>query len=93
MELSDDQRPQARNWFVLVAGWPGSGKSTVARAAHRHEGHLDAARSDTELWGKPSRPPGLGPVVPVDTSAPVNIALLTTALATALTGSRTTTDH
>jgi predicted kinase len=179
MELSDARRPRADYWFVLVAGWPGSGKSTVAaalapalglpllakdeikealmdglgrprtvadsrrlgkaavlamlrvarqcpgavldstwydyalplarelpgrlaevhcvvprdvarsryraRAAHRHEGHLDTARSDAELWGRPSRPPGLGPVVPVDTAGPVDIPLLTAALAAALT--------
>jgi predicted kinase len=181
MEFCDVGWPRARHWFVLVAGWPGSGKSTVAtalaaglglpllakdeikealldglgrprtvadsrrlgkaavlvmlrvarqcpgavldstwydyalplaqdlpgqlavvhcivprpvararyraRAAHRHEGHLDTARSDTELWGQPSRPPQLGPVVPVDTSGPVNIALLIAALGTALADS------
>jgi predicted kinase len=169
---------QARGWFILVAGWPGSGKSTVAtalaaelglpllakdeikealmdglgcpqtvadsqrlgkaavlamlrvarhcpgavldstwydyavplaralpgrlaevhcilprslarsrylaRAAQRHAGHLDAARSDTELWGEPSRPPGLGPVVPVDTSGPVDTTRLAATLARAL---------
>ena len=48
-----------------------------ARTGHRHAGHLDDARSDQELWGEPSRPTGLGPVVMVDTSGPVDIAGLT----------------
>lgn len=52
----------------------------LARAAHRHEGHLDTARSDAGLWGEPSRPPGLGPVVTVDTSGPVDTARLVAAL-------------
>ena len=44
-----------------------------AARAGRHAGHLDAARSDQELWGGPPRPLGLGPVVEVDTSGPVDI--------------------
>ncbi len=47
-----------------------------ARTGHRHAGHLDDARSDQELWGEPSRPPGLGPVIVVDTSGPVDAAEL-----------------
>jgi predicted kinase len=48
-----------------------------ARAARRHAGHLDADRTEAELWGEPSpRSLGLGPVVEVDTSAPVDIARL-----------------
>jgi hypothetical protein len=48
-----------------------------ARAAQRHAGHLDADRSEAELWGQPSpRSLGLGPVIEVDTSAPVDIARL-----------------
>lgn len=41
--------------------------------AGRHAGHLDAARSDQELWGGPPRSLGLGPVVEVDTSGPVDV--------------------
>jgi predicted kinase len=41
--------------------------------AGRHSGHLDAARSDQELWGGSPRSLGLGPVVEVDTSDPVDI--------------------
>jgi len=44
-----------------------------AARAGRHAGHLDAARSDQELWGGPPRSLGLGPVVEVDTSGPVDI--------------------
>lgn len=58
-----------------------------ARTAHRHAGHLDRERSDAELWGLPSRSPGLGPVVSVDTSGPVDIARLSAALAQALAAS------
>jgi predicted kinase len=47
-----------------------------ARAGHRHGGHLDEARSDQELWGEPARPLGLGPVVAVDTSGPLDVAEL-----------------
>ena len=46
------------------------------RTGHRHAGHLDDARSDQELWGEPSRPLGLGPVVVVDTSGPVDMGKL-----------------
>ena len=52
-----------------------------ARASRRDAGHLDDARSDDELWGEPPRPLGLGPVVVVDTSGPVDIAELAAAMA------------
>ena len=42
-------------------------------------------RSEQELWGEPSRPLGLGPVVMVDTSGPVDIAELIAAMAQVLT--------
>ena len=181
MAVSGERWPQARSWFVLVAGWPGSGKSTVAaalaaglglpllakdeikealmdglgrpqtvadsqrlgkaavlamlrvarhcpgavldstwygyalplaralpgplaevhcivprdlararylaRATRRHAGHLDTARTEMELWGEPSRPPGLGPVVPVDTSGPVDTIRLAASLARVLAAS------
>jgi predicted kinase len=57
-----------------------------ARASRRHAGHLDAERSDEELWGEPLRPLGLGPVVPVDTSAPVDLAQLAATLARVVSG-------
>ena len=44
-----------------------------ARAGQRHAGHLDAARTEAELWGSPPRSPGAGPVLQVDTSGPVDI--------------------
>lgn len=55
-----------------------------ARTGHRHAGHLDAKRSDEELWGEPSRPLGLGPAVIVDTSGPVDIAGLVATMAQVL---------
>ena len=36
--------------------------------------HLDAHRSDSELWGEQVRPLGVGPLVTVDTAGPVDIA-------------------
>ena len=51
-----------------------------ARAAGRHAGHLDAERTDAELWGEPVRELGLGPVITVDTSAPVDIPQLAASL-------------
>jgi predicted kinase len=57
-----------------------------ARAGHRDPGHLDEARSDQELWGEPSRPPGLGPVVVVDTSGPVDTAGLAATMGHVLGG-------
>ena len=55
-----------------------------ARTGHRHAGHLDGVRSDQELWGEPSRPLGLGPVVVVDTSGPLDIAELAATVAKVL---------
>ena len=52
-----------------------------ARAGTRHAGHLDADRGEAELWGTPSRPPGIGPVVEVNTSGPVNVGRLAATLA------------
>lgn len=45
-----------------------------ARAATRHPGHLDRLRTEQELWGSPSEPLGVGPVVRVDTDGPVETA-------------------
>jgi predicted kinase len=53
----------------------------LARAGRRHPGHLDDARSEQELWGEPPRPLGLGPVIVVDTSGPVDIAGLAVTVA------------
>jgi hypothetical protein len=55
-----------------------------ARTGQRHEGHLDAARSEEELWGEPPRPLGLGPVVAVDTSGPVDVPQVAARLAQVL---------
>jgi predicted kinase len=45
-----------------------------ARTGRRHPGHLDVARDDDELWGERHRPLGIGPVLDVDTSGPVDVA-------------------
>ena len=52
-----------------------------ARTARRHAGHLDVDRTDAELWGEPVRPLGLGPVITVDTSTPVDTSQLGATLA------------
>jgi predicted kinase len=57
-----------------------------ARTGRRHAGHLAGARGDEELWGEPSHPTGLGPVVMVDTSGPVDIAGLAATMAHVLAG-------
>jgi hypothetical protein len=45
------------------------------RATTRHAGHLDALRTDEELWNtRLLEPLGLGPVVTVDTTGPVEVA-------------------
>jgi predicted kinase len=41
--------------------------------AGRHAGHLDRDRTEEELWGSPVHPLGVGPLIEVDTSGPVDI--------------------
>lgn len=38
--------------------------------------HLDALRDDAELWGEPVQPFGVGPLLEVDTSAPIDAAVV-----------------
>jgi predicted kinase len=57
-----------------------------SRAAGRHAGHLDDARSAQELWGNPSEPLGLAPVIEVDTSGPVDVPRLAAGIARVLAG-------
>jgi predicted kinase len=53
---------------------------TVARERYRRrirdERHLDALRSEEELWGTEVAPLGVGPLIEVDTAKPVDIAAL-----------------
>jgi hypothetical protein len=49
--------------------------------ANRHIGHLDRQRTENELWGEPSEPLGIGPLVVVDTSGVVDVSALATAIA------------
>jgi predicted kinase len=51
-----------------------------ARAAHRHAGHFDLARDETELWGEPVLPLGAGPLVEVDTTTAPDIPAVTAAI-------------
>jgi predicted kinase len=46
----------------------------LRRAASRHPGHLDLQRTEAQLWGRPVAPLGVGPLVEVDTSGPVDDA-------------------
>lgn len=48
----------------------------LRRAAGRSAAHLDLQRSEQELWGSPPLPLGVGTVVEVDTTAPVDIRRL-----------------
>jgi predicted kinase len=47
-----------------------------ARAGGRHPGHLDRERTEDELWGRRVTPLGVGPLVEVDTSGPVDVPAL-----------------
>jgi predicted kinase len=58
-----------------------------ARAAGRHAGHLDFERDEAELWGSPVRPRGVGPLVEVDTSGPVDVAAIAAEVLRAARGS------
>lgn len=46
------------------------------RARRRDARHLDAERTKDELWGQPVAPLGVGPLIEVDTSAPVEVGAL-----------------
>jgi predicted kinase len=58
------------------------------RIADRHSGHLDERRSEDELWGEPAEPLGVGPLIMVDTSGPVDISALVIAIGAAGDGRR-----
>jgi predicted kinase len=53
---------------------------TVARQRYRRrvrdERHLDALRSEEELWGAEVAPLGVGPLIEVDSTTPVNVVAL-----------------
>jgi predicted kinase len=52
-----------------------------ARMAERHRGHLDRQRTEQELWEASSEPLCVGPLITVDTSGPVDMAGLASAIA------------
>ncbi|MFL6135982.1 MAG: AAA family ATPase [Nocardioidaceae bacterium] len=51
----------------------------------RDERHLDVLRSEAELWGQEVAPLGIGPLVEVDTTGPVDVEHLASVIRTALT--------
>ena len=51
------------------------------RAATRHPGHLDTARTFDELWGRSVPPLGVGPLLDVDTSSSVDVPALARSIA------------
>jgi hypothetical protein len=55
-------------------------KRYYRRAAGRHAGHLDLRRDEAELWGEPVRPLGIGPLVEVDTTGPLDVPLIAAAV-------------
>jgi predicted kinase len=60
-----------------------------ARSAGRHRGHLDADRTDAELWSEELlRPLGAGPVIEVDTTGEVDVAALAREVARAAAAPR-----
>lgn len=54
------------------------------RDRQRDEGHLDDQRSEDELWGEPVRPLGVGPLVIVDTTRPVDVSAVASQVRAAL---------
>jgi len=53
--------------------------------SRRRDGrHLDHQRSEAELWGRPVAPLGVGPLLEVDTSVPVDVAVLAQRVRSAL---------
>jgi hypothetical protein len=46
------------------------------RNRSRDQGHLDALRTEEELWSNEVLPLGVGPLITVDTSAPVDLLAL-----------------
>lgn len=46
------------------------------RARRRDSGHLDDQRTEAELWGRPVAPLGVGPLLTLDTTNPVDVAAL-----------------
>lgn len=58
----------------------------LERAHTRHPAHLDLARSTEELWGEPVRPLGVGPLVEVDTSGPVDVRAVAAQVLSAAAG-------
>jgi predicted kinase len=59
------------------------------RTRRRHPGHFEAARSDDELWNPGLvEPLGVGPVVTVDTTTPVDVPALAARVSAAFDADR-----
>jgi predicted kinase len=54
------------------------------RSRRRDERHLDSWRGEDELWGEDVPPLGVGPLLDVDTSEPVDVILLARRIRTLL---------
>jgi predicted kinase len=54
------------------------------RNRRRDRRHLDDQRTEDELWGEPVRPLGVGPLVIVDTTRPVDVPAVASKVRTAL---------
>ena len=54
------------------------------RGRRRAGRHLDEQRSEDELWGEPVRPLGVGPLVIVDTTSPVDVPAVASQVRAAL---------
>lgn len=59
---------------------------TRYRSRLRDARHLDRARTEEELWGRPVGPLGVGPLVEVDTTRPVDIVSVASRIRTAVRG-------
>ncbi|GAA0812883.1 hypothetical protein Sya03_54700 [Spirilliplanes yamanashiensis] len=58
------------------------------RRRARDDRHLDALRTDDELWGREVAPLGVGPLVDVDTTGPVDLDALAATVRAALADRR-----
>ena len=54
------------------------------RSRQRDGRHLDDQRTEDELWGEPVRPLGVGPLVVVDTTGPVDVPAVASRVRAAL---------
>ena len=63
------------------------------RRRERDPRHLDDRRTEAELWGSEVAPLGVGPLLEVDTSGPVDVVALAGLVRSAMTTERATTSR